>query len=189
MEGFRQVLYPPNAAQPTSKAPVGAHHEQVYHRLAVILPDPEVHETIERAFKLFSRKKRQAKNYRLYNQWRAMEAACDELRSITQVPEVPETLEGTEGIEGSQGVTGGQTASTDAIVTNAAAPLYNPRLYDEATKRPNPYSTPKPQGRRISPAAKWRDARIEGLVPREAWVPVETRGKGWNYDWVRPSEA
>lgn len=43
-------------------------------------------------------------------------------------------------------------------------------------------------GRKETPESRWAAARIEGLVPREMWVPTETRGKGWKYDWTRPGK-
>lgn len=55
-------------------------------------------------------------------------------------------------------------------------------VYDRAMAKPSPVQV-KGKG----PEARWLEARIEGLVPREAWVPTETRGKGWNYDWKRPA--
>lgn len=37
---------------------------------------------------------------------------------------------------------------------------------------------------------KWKEARVEGLFPREAWVPTETPStKGWNYEWTRPRQG
>jgi large subunit ribosomal protein L40 len=56
-------------------------------------------------------------------------------------------------------------------------------IYDRAMAKPSPVQI-KGKG----PEARWLEARIEGLVPREAWVPTETRGKGWNYDWKRPAQ-
>lgn len=55
-------------------------------------------------------------------------------------------------------------------------------IYDRAMAKPSPVQI-KGKG----PEARWLEARIEGLVPREAWVPTETRGKGWNYEWRRPA--
>jgi large subunit ribosomal protein L40 len=34
--------------------------------------------------------------------------------------------------------------------------------------------------------ARFLEVRLEGMWPRESWVPTETRGKGWNYEWKRP---
>jgi large subunit ribosomal protein L40 len=97
-----------------------------------------------------------------------MESACDELAAIT----MPVKAKAEAGEEGkSQGE------------------RYDREIYVKAVKRPDPYLAPKPYGRRISPEQRWKEARIEGLVPRETWVPTETRGKGWNYDWQRPASS
>lgn len=66
---------------------------------------------------------------------------------------------------------------------------YDRSIYIQAVKRPDPYAKPKPVGKRISSEEVWKEARIEGLMPREIWVPTETRGKGWNYDWKRPGST
>ena len=87
----------------------------------------------------------------------AMEDACDELDRLTQ---------GSEG--GEEG-------------------KYDRMVYDRAMARANPYALERMTGRRATPESRWREARLDGLVPREAWVPTETRGKGWDYGWRRPS--
>ena len=64
---------------------------------------------------------------------------------------------------------------------------YNRKIYITAARKPDPWIKPKPTGRRISPLEIWKEARIDGLMPREVWIPTETRGTGWNYDWKLPS--
>jgi large subunit ribosomal protein L40 len=85
-----------------------------------------------------------------------MEEACDELEKMTR--------SATEGGEGK-------------------APRY---LYDRAMARARQTPTEGAKGKKATAESRWLEARIEGLVPREAWVPTETRGKGWKYDWTRP---
>ncbi len=60
-------------------------------------------------------------------------------------------------------------------------------VYDRAMAKPNPYVLERVTGRRVTPESRWKEARLEGLVPREVWVSTETRGKGWDYGWKRPS--
>lgn len=67
----------------------------------------------------------------------------------------------------------------------------NRKLYDRAMARMNHgaaafYATLQFEGQKRSLKSQWVEARPEGLVPRETWVPTETRGKGWKYDWTRP---
>lgn len=159
MDHFRQILYPEDRHLLRSASPSGAHHPDHLARLQILVPSPEFHETVERAFKLFQRHKRTARSHSLRMKFKAMEHACDELDKITRPVKAGESGE-----------------------------RYDRGIYVEAAKRPDAYAAPKPLGRRISPEQRWKEARIEGLVPREAWVPVETRGKGWNYDWQRPSD-
>ena len=64
---------------------------------------------------------------------------------------------------------------------------YERLVYTRAMARPDPYAEEKVTGRSSTPGSRWREARLDGLVPREAWVPTETRGKGWDYEWKRPS--
>ena len=165
MQHFRQILYPADSHLPKSSAPSGAHHPDHLARLQVLIPNPEVHETVERAFKLLQRHKRTTRSFALRQQFKAMESACDELAGITTP-----LKSGQELKEGESG-------------------RYDREIYVKAVKRPDPYLAPKPYGRRISPEQRWKEARIEGLVPRETWVPTETRGKGWNYDWQRPASS
>lgn len=63
-------------------------------------------------------------------------------------------------------------------------------LYDKAMARASMKggSAAGETGKRATSESRWLDARIDGLVPREAWVPTETKGKGWNYEWKRPSK-
>lgn len=63
---------------------------------------------------------------------------------------------------------------------------YSKDVYDKAMKRADPHKGDLQRGRSSTAESRWREARIDGLVPREQWIPVETRGKGWNYDWKRP---
>jgi large subunit ribosomal protein L40 len=121
-----------------------------------VLPSAEAYETIERAWLLFQREKRVAKTRALEAKYKAMEEACDELDRMTSRVE-----EGGEG----------------------AAPRF---LYDRAMARPSQFPVESAKGKKAGAESRWLEARIEGMVPREAWVPTETRGKGWNYDWKRP---
>jgi large subunit ribosomal protein L40 len=157
MDTFKHILYPLNSHLPLSPAPSGAHHPDHLARVQAVLPNPEVHETIERAFKLLQRHRRRARTDELRIKFKAMEVACDDLNEITMPKKGKET--------------------------------YDRAIYVAAAKRPDPWAKPKPVGKRISPEEVWKEARIEGLMPREIWVPTETRGKGWNYEWKRPSSA
>jgi large subunit ribosomal protein L40 len=159
---FRSILYPPGGYAPRSSAPVGAHHPDHLARLSTVLPNSEVYETIERAYKLHRRHKREARHAALKVKYKAMVEACDVLSEIT----MPE--KGPDG---------------------AALPKYDRKIYIEAIKRPDPHAKPKPTGRHIAPLEIWQEARIEGFMPRELWIPYETRGAGWNYGWKRPSAS
>lgn len=166
MDLFKHVLYPLDGYAPKSAAPTGAHHPDHLARLAAVVPNSEVHETIERAFKLFQRHKRAKRQAELRVKYKAMTEACDELDKIT----MPLTK-----------------ARTKAMGEDVFEP-YDRAIFVEAVKRPDPYKRPKHTGRRISSLEIWKEARIEGLMPRETWVPTETRGKGWNYDWQMPAD-
>ncbi|RSH88992.1 hypothetical protein EHS25_002654 [Saitozyma podzolica] len=153
---LRGVLYPRDAYSPSSASPSGAHHPAHLDRLRAVLPSEEAHETIERAWRLFQREKRARRTISLEAKFKAMEEACDELEKMTR--------SATEGGEGK-------------------APRY---LYDRAMARARQTTTEGAKGKKATAESRWLEARIEGLVPREAWVPTETRGKGWKYDWTRP---
>jgi large subunit ribosomal protein L40 len=118
-----------------------------------LIPDPEVYETVERAWKLHQRTKRDQRQKVLNAKLKAMQEACEELDKLT-----------SEG--------GGLARS----------------VYDRAMSRPTLRGEKVEQGKKETPESRWAAARIEGLVPRELWVPVETRGKGWKYDWTRPGK-
>lgn len=152
-EIIRRSLYPTDSFSPKSAAPTGSHHPQHLERIQAIVHSPEVYETIERAWKLYQRQKREAKKRELSAKYAAMEEACDELESLTKEE-------------------GGK---------------YDRMVYDRAMAKTNPYAGERLVGRRATPESRWKEARLDGLVPREAWVPTETRGKGWDYAWKRPS--
>jgi large subunit ribosomal protein L40 len=63
---------------------------------------------------------------------------------------------------------------------------YPRAVYERAMARPAQSAGGEDRGRKVSQESKFKEARMEGLVPREAWVPTETRGKAWNYGWKRP---
>lgn len=158
-ETIRRTLYPADAYSPNSASPTGSYHPDHKRRLQHLIPDPEVYETIDRARKLHVRIKRDEKKKELEVKLRAMQEACDELDRMTSIE-------------------GGLARS----------------VYDRAMSRPSlrgekveiPAGTGG--GRKETPESRFAAARIEGLVPREMWVPTETRGKGWNYDWTRPGK-
>lgn len=151
---IRQVLYPPNSPYPSSSSPTGEYQPQHAERLQAVVGDAEAHETIERAWKLFQRQKREAHRRSLQAKLDAMTEACRELDEIT----------GSGSKEGK----------------------YPRTIYDKAMARPTGRPAEDPRGKKGA-EARWLEARIDGLVPREAWVPTDTRGKGWNYKWKRPS--
>ncbi|KAK4684913.1 large subunit ribosomal protein L40, partial [Tremellales sp. Uapishka_1] len=65
----------------------------------------------------------------------------------------------------------------------------NRYLYERAMARPSlSAGRTEDRGRKQSQESKFLEGRIPGLIPRESWVPVESRGKGWNYGWRRPSK-
>ncbi|ORY26142.1 hypothetical protein BCR39DRAFT_270361 [Naematelia encephala] len=72
-------------------------------------------------------------------------------------------------------------------ITNEENGVYPRSLYDAAMTRPNPHKLEMVRGRAATAESRWREARLAGYFPREAWVPTETRGKGWNYEWKRPT--
>jgi large subunit ribosomal protein L40 len=61
-------------------------------------------------------------------------------------------------------------------------------VYLAATEKSNPYKAERVTGRSITPLSRFKEGRLDGLIPREAWVPAESRGKAWNYDWKRPTD-
>lgn len=149
---IRRSLYPSDTFSPKSSSPTGAHHPQHLERVAAVIHSPEVYETIERAWKLYQRQRRESKAGELRSKYAAMEEACDELESLTREGGVADRL-----------------------------------VYDKAMAKADPYAGERITGRRATPESRWKESRLEGLVPREAWVPTETRGKGWDYEWTRPS--
>ncbi|CAD6573522.1 MAG: hypothetical protein TREMPRED_000849 [Tremellales sp. Tagirdzhanova-0007] len=160
-ETIRRSLYPPNTFLPQSASPTGAHHAQHLARVAAVIHSPEVYETIERAWKLYQRHRRELGRRQLTAKFGAMEDACDALDELT----------------------GGAGASA----AGGGGGRYERLVYTRAMARPDPYAEEKITGRSSTPESRWREARVDGLVPREAWVPTETRGKGWDYEWKRPS--
>lgn len=162
LETIRNVLYPNgSSAPPGSTSPVGTRRYEYEQRLQKLIPSQEAHETVERAWQLFRREKREKKQRELTAKFAAMEDACDELDALTG------------GEEGKGEVPRG-------VYSRAMQRMaHGPAAYQAALQGIK-------QGKKKTPESKFLEARIEGLVPREAWVPVESRGKGWNYDWVRP---
>lgn len=148
---IRQTLYPPNAHIPSSASPTGAYHPQYAERVEAVIVDSEAHETIERAWKLFQREKRESQSTILTAKFNAMKEACEELDKVT---------EGTE----------------------------RRYVFERAMARPS-YSPPEEIRGKKGSEARFLETRLEGMVPREAWVPVESRGKGWNYEWKRPGSG
>lgn len=61
-------------------------------------------------------------------------------------------------------------------------------IYDRAMAKPSFAAPEEARGKKGS-EGRWLEARLEGMVPREQWVPTETRGKGWNYGWKRPGNV
>lgn len=159
-ETIRRTLYPADAHSPNSASPTGSHHPDHSQRLAHLIPDPEVYETIDRAWKLHQRIKRDEGQRSLGVKLRAMQDACDELERMTK--------EGEGGL-------------TRAVYDRA---MSRPSLRGEKVEIP----TGTTGARKETPESRFAAARIDGLVPREMWVPTETRGKGWKYDWARPGK-
>jgi large subunit ribosomal protein L40 len=157
-ELLRNVLYPANAHSPRSSSPTGAYHPQVLERVHSILQSPEVHETIERAFHHYKRSTRLRRQAVLKVKYDSMVHACDELNRLTKSVEA-----GGEGKWGRE-------------------------VYDKAVRAPDLYAAEKVQGRAQTPYSRWKEGRLDGLIPRESWVPVESRGKGWNYEWKQPED-
>ena len=160
-EALRLALYPPNAHLPKSHSPTGAHQHDALQRLQTLIPHPEIHETIERAWYLYRRHERQAHAITLRERYKAMTEACKELDQLT----MPKT-------------------ATDEKKGPAT---YDRQIYVQAMSIPNFHAQPRLTGRGISAEKRWRETRYDGLFPREAWIPTETKGKGWNYTWHIPS--
>jgi large subunit ribosomal protein L40 len=142
---LRKTLYPPGA--PSTPSPTGVHHPQHLERLAHVVPNPAVHETITRAWALHQREVRAERERSLRAKFEAMKEAMDELENIG-----------------------------------------DRRLFELATSRKS--LDGEDIGSLKGRERKWKEARIEGLFPREAWVPTETPStKGWNYEWKRPRKG
>lgn len=156
---MQRVLYPPDAYNPSSPAPTGSYPPQHVEKLHAVIQHPEVQETIERAWKVYRRRQRLGEERSLQARFTAMQEACAELDRIT-----------APGEDGQRS-------------------LYDRQIYDAATRMPNAYKEQRyAQDKRASALAKWKDARVAGLLPREIWVPTETKGSAWKYDWQRPSD-
>ncbi|KAK6909830.1 hypothetical protein I204_04745 [Kwoniella mangroviensis CBS 8886] len=162
---LRQVLYPLDSYSPTSSSPTGTYHPDHLNRLQAVIPSEEVHETIERAWQLHQRNLRQTRQKVLDAKFKAMVEACNELEAITDPS--------NGGVESTEGK-GGQ---------------YHRRIYEIATSTTHQAertAEERSQKGKKSVEQRWKETRIPGLFPRESWVPVESKGKGWEYDWVRP---
>jgi large subunit ribosomal protein L40 len=166
IDTLKRHLYPQNTFAPKSESPTGQHHPDVIRRVKALLPTREIHSTIEKAWALYQDQQRMLHRRRLRAKFRAMEKACDELDKITRPPPL-------------QSATGGFLNGQ----------RYPRALFNLAMEPANPHAFPKPSGRKISPEARWKEARLDGFVPREAWIPTETKGTGWNYQWQRPRSS
>jgi large subunit ribosomal protein L40 len=87
-----------------------------------------------------------------------MAKACDELERLTR--------RGEEGGEG----------------------LWSRTLYDAAMAKVNPYKEERITGRKSTPYSRWKEGRLDGLIPREAVIPCDSKGRGWNYEWKQPED-
>ncbi|WVR06818.1 hypothetical protein IAU60_003854 [Kwoniella sp. DSM 27419] len=164
---LRQALYPSDSYAPTSSSPTGAYHHDHLARLQSVIPNEEAYETIERAWQLHQRTLRQQRQRALSVKYRSMVEACDELEAITSPSVYPDGVEAKEGKGG----------------------MYHRIVYEHATAdiRQAERKGEQPRGKKTV-EQRWKETRVEGLVPREMWVPTETRGKGWNYEWTRPGQ-
>lgn len=176
---LRRTLYPSDAVFPSSASPTGAYATNHLERLKTVVPSAEAYETIERAWKLYQRDRRQQRAQVMQAKFDSMREACAELERITAVPSQPSA---TSEDTARERTAPGQTPP------KKVQPQYPRHLYDRAFSRVNlfPIETPKVRGSRAGPESRFQEARIEGLVPREAWIPTDTRGKAWNYGWRRP---
>ncbi|WVQ99653.1 hypothetical protein IAU59_006792 [Kwoniella sp. CBS 9459] len=167
---LRNSLYPPDSYAPTSSSPTGNYHLDHLARLQAVVPSEEAYETIERAYQLYQRQVRQQRQAALGAKFQKMVEACDELERLTDPSPSEEEYKALKNpeLEGKGGA-------------------YHRRLYEHATAELKQAERrgEQPRGKK-SVEQRWKETRIEGLVPREAWVPVESKGKGWDYDWVRP---
>lgn len=153
LDMIRATLYPAEGVQPNSASPLGTRHAKYADRLRQILPSEEAHETVERAWALYRRHERAARDRKLRAKYNAMVEACEELDKLTQ--------NGDRSVYDRAMVRMNHGVAAQQIVTAH-------------------------MGQKKSLRSQWAEARPAGLVPREAWVPTETRGKGWNYAWKRP---
>ena len=78
MDNLRVALYPCTRAE-RGEAPTGVHRPDVVVSLERTLLSPEAHETITRAFKLFTRRKRTLREEEMHRKLECMKAALSEL--------------------------------------------------------------------------------------------------------------
>jgi large subunit ribosomal protein L40 len=156
LDVIKSALYPPDSVAPTSASPIGARHANSAARLAAALPSAEAYETIERAWALFRRRARDARESALRARFESMRDACDELEAVSAAAK--------SGLYDRAMVRMAHSAAANAAAQQGIA-----------------------QGKKKTPESRFAEARPEGIVPREAWVPVETRGVGWKYEWERPA--
>lgn len=158
---IRNYLYPPDSVEPRNTSPIGARRYEFEERLRAVIPSNEAHETIERAWQLFKREKREKRQRAIAAKYRAMEDACNELDALSG------------GVQGKGEI-------SRKIYTRAMQRMnHGPAAYQAALQGIE-------QGKKKTAESRFLEARVDGLVPREAWVPVDSRGKGWNYEWTRP---
>ncbi|WVF71219.1 hypothetical protein IAT40_006019 [Kwoniella sp. CBS 6097] len=172
---LRNSLYPADSYAPTSSSPTGNYHPDHLARLQAVVPSAEAYETIERAYQLYQRQVREERQVALKAKFEKMVEACDELEKLTNPSPVEEEY---------------KALSKDAgFAQEGKGGAYHRRLYEHATAELKQAERrgEQPRGKK-SVEQRWKETRIEGLVPREAWVPVESRGKGWDYEWVRPGQ-
>ncbi|WVQ79972.1 hypothetical protein IAT38_002073 [Cryptococcus sp. DSM 104549] len=160
-EIIRNALYPRDSYAPTSSSPTGVRHPKHMERLREVLPSAEAHETIERAWQLYQRQLRNARKAELQTKFDKMVEACDELERITN------------------------SANGGPYSADGKGGEYHRAVYDRAVLAMRQAKRGEPVGKKTM-LQTWMDSRVEGLFPRESWVPTETRGKGWNYNWSRP---
>ena len=146
-------------------------------RIEAVVGSAEVYDTIERAWRLHRRHAKARSEAALKAKFEAMEEACDELDRMTGGPEIM-NFDAAEA---------GSTWAKERKLTGKGE--YPRTLYEDAMRKVDSFSTPKVQGKRLPPEEKWKESRLEGLIPREAWVPVDRKGQAWNYDWQRPSST
>ncbi|KAL1411588.1 hypothetical protein Q8F55_002552 [Vanrija albida] len=159
LDVLREVLYPANTAAPGQASPVGARHPNHLARIQHVLPSHEAYETVERAYQLLRRRETEARQRALRAKFAALTDACDELEAVT-----------TRGVNR-------QVYDSAMVRISHASSAYTAAAQGIA------------QGKRKTAESRFIENRVPGLVPREAWIPTETRGKGWNYEWTRPLNA